>query len=145
MTQIKAETLSEATTVVVGLGLSFAAGKWLFGEDVGNLLRGWAQISQGVVCALALLLPTFQTMTLVEKVTQKPYATTVWGAVAAIISFLILIIGISIGASIDAKKHLDLADATARAQRESQRQYERLSEAFLVSTNGCRAPEARVE
>gem|GEM_PF-5179476 len=84
-------------------------------------------------------------MTLVEKVTQKPYATTVWGAVAAIISFLILIIGISIGASIDAKKHLDLADATARAQRESQRQYERLSEAFLVSTNGCRAPEARVE
>ncbi|AWH29886.1 hypothetical protein [Stenotrophomonas sp. YAU14A_MKIMI4_1] len=140
MPQIKAETLSEMTGVIVGLGLSFAVGKWIFGEDVGNLLHGWDRVAKIVVVGLALLLPMFQAMTLVEKLTQRPWAVPVWGGVAGVVSGLVLMVGMTIGASLDAQKHIDLADANARAQLESKRQYERLNEAFRAAID-CRTPD----
>ncbi|WP_223495893.1 hypothetical protein [Stenotrophomonas indicatrix] len=140
---VNAERIVDAVAILVGMAVSFAAGKWLFGEDVAAMSGGWTYVAQTTTASLALLLPTFQTIVFVQKFTQQEWVSSIYGIVAGIISVGALLAGMNVGAKLESEKKAESSQAIVRAQAASQLQYERLNATILYATQGCRSPPSK--
>ncbi|MCR1005753.1 MULTISPECIES: hypothetical protein [Stenotrophomonas] len=140
---VNAERIVDGVAILVGMAVSFAAGKWLFGEDVAAMSGGWRYVAQTTTASLALLLPTFQMIVFVQKFTQKEWVSSIYGIVAGILSVGALLAGMNVGAKLESEKKAESSHAIVRAQAASQLQYERLNATILYATQGCRSPPSK--
>jgi len=137
-TQVKGKVFSDASSVVVGLAISFSVGKWIFGEEVGLIGAGYDGITRFVLIFISIAVPMFHAVAVVETYTSKDWAASTFAIATGVLSLLVLVVGLNVGSKLQTKKWSTEADALVRTQIESQRQYVRLSQEISSVAAICR-------